>query len=72
MGITICAGGSGDCDALFDAFLAGKVEQVKGATCDCHGRGHGEGHEHGHEGCGCGGHGAGHGEGHEDCGCGCH
>lgn len=71
-GITIYAGGSGDCDALVEAFLAGEVEQVEGATCDCHGHGHDEGHEHGHEGCDCGGHGAGHGEGHEGCGCGCH
>ena len=37
---------------LVEAFLAGKVQGVTGATCGGHGEGHGHGHGHGH---GCGG-----------------
>ena len=42
IGMNLCAGVSGDVDAAVEAFIAGKLECVQGATCDHH---HGE-HPH--------------------------
>ena len=62
IGMKLCAGVSGDADAAVEAFLAGELECLEGATCDHHGEHHSCGEDHscgdhhdcgGNNGCGC-------------------
>lgn len=53
-GIEVCAGASGDADAVVEAFLRGELVNT-GVNCDHHdhehGHEHGHDHDHGEEGC---------------------
>lgn len=53
-GIEVCAGASGDADAVVEAFLRGELVNT-GVNCDHHdhehGHDHGHDHDHGEEGC---------------------
>lgn len=63
-GIELCAGASGDVDAVVESYLKGELVNA-GVTCNHHGEGHSCGnHEEGHS---CGHHEEGH-----SCGGGCH